>query len=138
MIFWRRWLVVACLLVLMFGAALVVLSTPAQEAFESTYFAPRSAVPLSPDAVDYTAFMGAVLGSVMVGWAALLLFVLNGPFRRQEPAGWNMLAVSLLAWFVPDTAYSLFSGFWQNAVLNTVVLVLFAIPLAATYTRFHR
>lgn len=138
MVFWRRWLVVACLVVLVFGAALVILATPAQKAFESAYFAPRSALPLSPAAVDYTAFMGAVLGSVMVGWAALLLFVLNGPFRRQEAAGWNMLAVSLLAWFIPDTAYSLLSGFWQNAVLNTGMLVLFVIPLAATYKRFHR
>ncbi len=136
--FWRRWLIVACLVVLVFGAALVILAAPAQQAFESTYLAPRSAVPLGPDAVEYTAFMGAVLGSVMVGWAALLLFVLNGPFRRQETAAWNMLAVSLIAWYLPDTAYSLISGFWQNAVLNTGMLVLFVIPLAATFKRFHR
>jgi hypothetical protein len=33
--------------------------------------------------------------------------------------------------------FSLWSGFWQNAVLNSVIAVLFAIPLAATYSVFH-
>ena len=49
-----------------------------------------------------------------------------------------MLAVSLIAWYLPDTVYSLVSGFWQNAVLNTGMLALFAIPLVATFRRFHR
>lgn len=42
-----------------------------------------------------------------------------------------MFVVSLVAWFIPDTAYSLLSGFWQNAVLNAGFVLLFAIPLAA-------
>lgn len=46
--------------------------------------------------------------------------------------GWNLIALSVAAWFVPDTSYSLLSGFWQNAVLNTVFAGLFAIPLWAT------
>jgi hypothetical protein len=40
-------------------------------------------------------------------------------------------------WFVLDTALSLVSGFWPNAVLNVVLAVLFAVPLAATYRVFH-
>ena len=137
-IFWWRWLVVATVMILAFGSALVLLAGPMQRAFESLYFAPRGGPALDPDAVAYTAFMGAVLGAVMVGWAVLLLFVLFGPFRRTETAAWNMIAASLAAWFVPDTAFSLWSGFWQNAALNIVVLAAFAVPLAATYRLFHR
>ena len=47
------------------------------------------------------------------------------------------MVVSLLAWFVPDTALSLLSGFWQNAALNLVFAVLFALPLAATSGAFN-
>jgi len=45
--------------------------------------------------------------------------------------------VSLVVWLVPDTGCSLWSGFWQNAVLNTVALALFALPFAMTYRTFH-
>ena len=48
-----------------------------------------------------------------------------------------MMAVSLVAWFVPDTTFSLWSGFWQNAVLNLVLGVIFVIPLATTYRVFQ-
>ncbi|MDP2183356.1 MAG: hypothetical protein Q8K99_12410 [Actinomycetota bacterium] len=136
--FWGRWLVAAAVVVLAFGLVLVLLAGPMQNVFESLYFAPRGAAALNADEAAYTAFMGAVMGSVMVGWAVLLLFVLHGPFRRMETAAWNMITASLIAWFVPDTAFSLWSGFWQNAILNAAMLVIFAIPLGATYGRFHR
>ena len=62
-----------------------------------------------------------------------MLLVLRGPFRRDPREGWTILAVSLTAWFVPDTIFSLASGFWQNAVLNAVFAVLYGIPLAAIH-----
>ncbi|MEW6497226.1 MAG: hypothetical protein AB1589_32695, partial [Cyanobacteriota bacterium] len=88
-------------------------------------------------AVAYITFVCAVLGAGMVGWAVALLYALFGPFRRGLREGWSMVVVSLAAWFVPDTAFSLWSGFWQNAVFNLVFAVLFAVPLAATYKAFH-
>lgn len=136
-VLWRRWLGGAAIVVLVFGLALVFAASPMQAVFEAVYYSPRAATALGPDAVAYTAFMGAVLGGVMIGWATLLLFVLAGPFRRAERSAWDMIAVSLAAWFVPDTAYSAWSGFWPNVVLNAALLVVFVIPLAATYRTFH-
>jgi hypothetical protein len=49
-----------------------------------------------------------------------------------------IFAVSAAAWLVPDTVFSLWTGFWRNAVLNSVIALLFVIPLAATYRLFMR
>ncbi|MDQ7840938.1 MAG: hypothetical protein RDU83_07915 [bacterium] len=136
--FWWRWLVVAAVTVLAFGLSLILLPGPMQRAFESLYFSPRALSPLEPDAAAYAAFMGGVLGAVMIGWAVLLLFVLYGPFRRMDALAWDMIAASLVAWFVADTGFSLWSGFWQNAILNTVMLAAFSVPLVGTYRRFRR
>jgi hypothetical protein len=138
MTFWWRWLMVAAIIVLGFGLALVLLAGPMQRAFEMLYFAPQADSTLDPAAAAYTTFLQAILGSVMIGWAVLLLYVIYVPFRRLETSAWNMIAASLIVWFVPDTAFSLWSGFWQNVILNTALLAVFAIPLAATYGRFHR
>ena len=59
--------------------------------------------------------------------------MLFGPFRRGSREAWFTCTVSLAAWFVSDTMVSLANGFWQNAVLNAVIAILFAVPLAATY-----
>jgi len=69
----------------------------------------------------------------MFGWGVMLLLVLLGPFRRGSHEAWLTLSISLAAWFIPDTIFSLWSGYWQNAVFNTALVFLFAIPLAATY-----
>jgi hypothetical protein len=128
--FWRRWLVVATCAVMALGAAMVVLPQPVQQFFNlvlSGTAAPPSF--LGPDAVHYVTFVYAVLGAVMFGWGALLLMVLRGPFRRGDRDAWWMVAVSVALWFVPDTVYSLWSGYWQNAVLNLGFGVAFGAGL---------
>ena len=83
-------------------------------------------------AVDYVGLLHAILGSVLVGWGvALLLVVRQFHMRHPEQVCWLVLLL-LLFWVVPDTAYSLWSGFWQNAVLNTSFIALFAPPLIAS------
>jgi hypothetical protein len=36
---------------------------------------------------------------------------------------------------VPDTAFSLWSGYWQNAALNAAFVALFVPPLVALRAR---
>ena len=38
---------------------------------------------------------------------------------------------------MPDTLYSLLSGFWPNAVLNAGFALLFAVPLLALRRHLH-
>ncbi|MEW6403856.1 MAG: hypothetical protein AB1649_18840, partial [Chloroflexota bacterium] len=96
------------------------------------YPTPESVDALDASARAYILLFQGVLGAVMFGWSAALLLVLLGPFRRGFREGWMITAVSLVAWFIPDTAFSLWTGFWLNAALNGVFLLMFAIPLAAT------
>jgi hypothetical protein len=42
----------------------------------------------------------------------------------------------VVAWFIPATAFSLWTGNWQNAALNFMLLALFAVSLAAAYHEF--
>ena len=137
LLFWWRWLVAASCGVLVFGLSMVILPGPTQIMFNYIYLSsPQGKSIFAENAAAFITFISAVLGAVMFAWSITFLYVLYGPFRRGEKEGWRTLAVSLTAWFVPDTAFSLWSGFWQNAILNIALLALFAVPLAATYKVF--
>ncbi len=70
---------------------------------------------------------------MIFAWGVALLFVVLGPLRRGSREAWLTYTVSVAAWFVADTAFSLWTGFWQNALLNSVFALALAIPLAGTY-----
>jgi len=135
---WWGWLLLATLGVALFGLALIILPEAMQRFFGWVLFSGQHApIELSARANEYVIFIYGVLGAVMVGWCVTLLALLLGPFRRGERAGWDTLALSITTWYVIDSGWSLWSGFWENAALNTLFLLLFAIPLAATYRAFH-
>lgn len=137
--FWVRWLVVVTLGVMVFGILLVVAPGLAREGFSLLVYGDGQQIAtFGSMAAQYIGLVHAVLGAVMFGWGLALLLVVRGLFARGAREGWQIVTVSVAAWFVPDTTFSLWSGFWQNAVLNLVFIVLFAIPLAATYRVFHR
>ena len=137
--FWQRWLIVTTVFVLVFSIAMVVIPEPMQRMFSLLYYSsPENIDAFGAPAVAYAMLLQGVLGAVMFGWGVALLLVLLGPFRRGSREGWTIVAVSLAAWFIPDTTFSLWSGFWQNAALNLVFLVFFAIPLAATHRAFFQ
>jgi hypothetical protein len=133
-LFWWRWLVAVTVGVMVFGLSMVVLPDLTRQLFGLVVFSSSEGIDtLGGPAVAYTTFVHGVIGAVMFGWGVAMLFIVLGPFRRASFQAWLTLAVSLAAWFVPDTALSLWLGYGQNAILNTAFLLLFAIPLAATY-----
>jgi len=137
--FWQAWLAVASIVVAVFGLALVVVPALGGWLFGWLLFGSADAlIGLGLRADAYLRLVHGVLGAVMFGWAAALLMVVLGPFGRRSRLAWSTVAVSLAAWFVLDTALSLLSGFWPNALLNAALAVLFAVPLAATFRAFHQ
>lgn len=135
--FWSNWLVAVTTGVTLYGLSMVLVPTFTQQFFGLLLFGdPGAMAGFGQPAAGYIAFAHGVLGSVMAGWGAALLVVLYSQFMKGDRAGWIALAVSITVWFIPDTLFSLWTGFWQNALFNLVFLLLFAIPLAATWREF--
>lgn len=132
-IFWTRWLLVVSAGVVVFGLLLVLAPALTRQGFSLLAYASQDQIDsFGTEQVRYVSLAHAVIGGVMIGWGVALFYVTNALLASGNPVGWNIIAFSVAAWFLPDTAYSLIYGFWQNAVLNTVFLVLFAVPLWAT------
>ena len=137
--FWQRWLVVVTSIVAVFGLTLVIAPPIGRRFFSLLIYGSQSGIEaMGSTARSYITLAHGVLGAVMFGWATALLFVVIGPFARGSWEAWLTIAVSMTAWFIPDTVISLWLGFWPNAVQNVVFATLFAIPLAATYRTFRR
>jgi hypothetical protein len=73
--------------------------------------------------------LNAVLGGVLVGWSTLLYWLVQGPIPKQVPGAKRAFVASVLVWFLLDTSGSLASGWWENAVLNLVLLAGLLLPL---------
>ncbi len=136
--FWLRWLVVVNTGVILFGLAMVLVPGHIQVLFSwMLFYSPDRVDAFGPPAVAYIMLLTGILGAVMVGWGVALMFTILGPFQQGLRYGWNTVALSIGGWFVPDTLFSIHTGFWQNAAFNLVFLVLFAIPLVATCSTFR-
>ena len=131
---WVVWLTVVSAGVMLFGLVLVLAPVVAQRGFSLLIYAdPERISSFGAEAVNYIGLTHAVLGGVMFGWGLALLLIVRRLFARGSKLGWQLISFSVVAWFVADTFYSLSYGFWQNAVLNLVFAVLFAVPLLASY-----
>ena len=129
---WWRFLIAVTASLMIFGLVLVVMPDLTLHGFSLMVYASAAQLnSFGPEAVAYISLVHAVLGAVMFGWGVVLMFLAFGPVRRGSKEAWRMFVISLAAWFIPDTVYSLLSGFWQNAVLNAGFALMFAVPLAA-------
>jgi len=137
---WIRWLYGVTFAIMLLGESMVLMPGVAREFFSLLfYFAPGQFQARYPaEANEYILFAHGVLGAVMLGWGVSMFLIIRGPFQRRDSGGWALLAAPMLVWFAADTGFSLYTGFWQNAILNSALLLLFAIPLAATRRYFRR
>jgi hypothetical protein len=135
---WINWLLAVSVGVVAFGLVLVLLPSLTRQGFSLlVYASPERIDAFGQEPVRYISLAHAVLGGVMVGWGAALFYITRTLLASGSRIAWNLVAVSVVAWFIPDTSYSLLSGYWQNALLNTVFLVLFAVPLLATRAKLR-
>ena len=136
---WFTWLTVVTLGVIVFGLFLLTAPMLARQWFSVLVYSSSDRITdFGPEAVAYIELAHAVMGAVMVGWGVALLLVLRGPMRQNLMQGLAIFGISLLAWFIPDTLFSVVSGFWENGAQNLVFAVLFAIPLIALYRQARR
>lgn len=131
--FWINWLLAVTAGVIAFGLVLVLAPSLTRQGFSLLVYVSADQIgAFGDEPARYIGLAHAVIGSLMVGWGTALFYVTTTLLARGSRMAWNLIAVSVCAWYVPDTGYSLLSGYWQNAVLNTVFFALFALPLWAT------
>lgn len=78
-------------------------------------------------------FSIALMGAVSLGWGATLLAVARITPDLSAPQAqklWRMVTWSVLLWFVVDSSLSVATGFWRNAIPNTVLLGWYLLLVA--------
>lgn len=74
-------------------------------------------------------FLSALTGGFLLGWGAMV-WCLSMWVYDQAPEGVRRsLLVGGCSWFILDSAGSITSGCWPNAVWNIIVLVLLVGPM---------
>lgn len=136
-LFWINWLCFGTVFTMLFGLLMVMLPGLTLQGFGLMIFKNANQFgTFDPSATAYIELAHAVMGAVLFGWGSLMFMVVRIFMTRGIKDAWGMVAVSVLLWYVPDTAFSLVSGFWQNAVLNTGFACLYAVPLFALRPHF--
>jgi len=78
-------------------------------------------------------FSLALMGAVSLGWGATLLAVARitpDLSAQQAQKLWRMVTWAVLLWFVVDSLLSVATGFWRNAIPNTVLLGWYLLLVA--------
>lgn len=129
---WFKYLQRLSLAMAAFGAFIVLVPAASAALFGVMVYG-KAAFPqdFTPEAKDYIRLAHSVMGAFMLGWFITLRWVL-GAAQQGIPGAWRTAVLAFSGWYLLDTGYSLLSGFWQNAALNTVIAVPFALGFART------
>jgi hypothetical protein len=133
--FWQRWLQGVCVASALAGLLFVV--APGARVLDGynrqVVEAFHGSSSQSAEALDHQRFAIAVLGSAMLGWSIVLLWVATVPFGRREAWAWRSIAASVAAWVLGDSIVSYRAGVGLELLWNAIVVVSIALPLAMTY-----
>jgi len=126
---WDRILTVGIVAVFVYALLLVGAGGVAAGIFDRLGFGPtKDGLTAGPER-DYVVFIIGVLGAVILGWMALLLWVVSVPLRRREPWAWSAVMSSVAVWFIADTGLSLAPAYWAHAAFNVLFLLILGGPL---------
>ncbi|WP_033924124.1 hypothetical protein [Sphingomonas sp. 35-24ZXX] len=70
-------------------------------------------------------FSLALMGAVTLGWGATVLAVVRATDAMPQTAAiamWRGITIAILLWYVVDSGLSVATGFWRNALSNTVLI----------------
>ena len=85
----------------------------------------------------FQAWAYGLLGAIMAAWGLTVAILVSQVWNTRQAWVWWSVAASVGLWFVLDTGQSLRYRVFANAAINTVLLVVLAIPLAFTFGDFH-
>ncbi|MBX9796245.1 hypothetical protein [Sphingomonas sp.] len=131
--FWRNWLSLWCVGVIVFGVVLLLGGLSATSALTVALLDQLNGdAPLEVTPPLY--FANGVLGGVSIGWGVATLGAVRvaADLGAQGTRLWRWLTAGVLSWFVTDSTLSVATGFGLNVVPNMVLLITFFVPLFAT------
>lgn len=133
--FWRYWLIVVSLFIIVFGLVMSLLNTTIVFAFFNALINPAfwGVNPVPGPAQTFQAWVYGAWGATVMGWGITMFFIAYFPFRQRERWAWNCVLVSILFWYLLDTGISWWFGVIINVIFNTVILVSVLIPLIFTW-----
>jgi hypothetical protein len=137
-LFWQRWLFIFSLVVIIFGLVMALLNRTSLFTIFDYQINPVfwGSDPLPSGVNEFQSWIYGVLGATMAGWGVILAFIIRKPFRARERWAWNAFALGISLWYAIDTSFSLYFGVVFNAVFNTAIFILAALPLVSTRRQF--
>ena len=139
-IFWQRWLFVLSVIIILFGMGMALLNNTVLFDLFNNQIDPVfwGGQPLPDPALAFRGWAYGLIGATMAGWGVFIAFVVHFPFARREGWAWVCVALGILVWYITDTVITLSYGVRFNAIFNTVLLALVALPLIMTRKAFSR
>lgn len=131
--FWKKWLNVWSFSVVLFGLFLAGAAFPSTDGLVRMLFELIAPEPFAPSAS--LRFAIGLMGAVTMGWGGTLFAVFQAAHcldtANARPI-WRLVAGVAIIWFIIDSAISIATGFWLNALSNTVFIALLFLPIIRT------
>lgn len=129
--FWKIWLNIWSLVVALFGAILALAAFAPTDGLARVVFG-LFQKPL-PDNMDLLhRFSIGLMGAVTMGWGMTLYVAFQAAHlleRADAPRIWRNISIAAITWYVIDSTISVATGYWMNAVSNTLIIILYFIPV---------
>ena len=121
---WQAQMQLWCGAVMIFGLVLIGGAFPATSMGVTALFGVLDGPgPITYDPV--LRFSLALMGAVTLGWGATVLAVVRATgdlCERSALALWRGITFAIVLWYFVDSALSVATGFWRNALSNTVLI----------------
>jgi hypothetical protein len=78
-----------------------------------------------------TRLLLAILGGITLGWGVMIWQLAGAPLARDPATIRPIIRISVISWFVVDSAGSFLAGAPLNVVANVAFAAAFLIPLAS-------
>jgi hypothetical protein len=137
---WQTQMQIWCGAVILFGLVLMGGAFEATSAgIEALFVVLNGPGPITYDPV--LRFSLALMGAVTLGWGATVLAVVRGTGDMPDSAAlalWRGITVAIVLWYVVDSALSVATGFWRNALSNTVLIGWYLLLVARHPARIRQ